>query len=53
MTAAPHIALALLSHFYHGSEANDLCYESRIGKENCRPLVQSARKPLPLAPKVS
>ena len=53
LTNAPHVALALLSHFYHSSEATDLCYESRIGKENCRPLAQSSRKPLPLAAKVS
>jgi hypothetical protein len=53
MTGAPHIALALLSYFYQSSEANDLCYESQIGKERCRPLAQSSRKPLPLAHKVS
>ena len=53
MTGAPHVALALLSHFYQSSEATDLCYESQIGKERCRPLAQSSRKPLPLAHKVS
>jgi len=45
---ASHVALALLSHFYTGSEANDLCYESRIGQQTCRPLAQQARKPLPM-----
>lgn len=53
VTSAPHVALALLSHFYHASEANDLCYESHIGSNNCRPLAQSPRKPLPLAPRIS
>jgi len=53
LTSAPHVALALLSHFYQSSEATDLCYESQIGKERCRPLAQSSRKPLPLAHKVS
>ena len=45
---ASHIALALLSHFYGSSEANDLCYESRIGQQTCRPLAQQSRKPLPM-----
>ena len=45
---ANHVALALLSHFYTSSEANDLCYESRIGDKTCRPLAQQARKPLPM-----
>jgi Gluconate 2-dehydrogenase subunit 3 len=45
---APHVALALLAHFYGSSAANDLCYEARIGRETCRPLGQQARKPLPL-----
>jgi hypothetical protein len=46
---APHVALALLSHWYAGADASDRCYEARIGKESCRPLATSGRKPLPLA----
>ncbi|MEO8333929.1 MAG: hypothetical protein ABI664_03090 [bacterium] len=46
---APHVAAALLAHFYASPEATDLCYESRIGKQTCRPLATSSRKPLPLA----
>jgi hypothetical protein len=46
---ANHVAVGLLAHFFDSAEANDLCYEARIGKESCRPLSQSARKPLPLA----
>lgn len=46
---APHVALALLAHFYASPEANDLCYESQIGRQTCRPLHASSRKPLPLA----
>ena len=46
---APHVALALLAHFYASPEANDLCYESQIGRQTCRPLGASSRKPLPLA----
>ena len=45
---ANHVALALLSHFYNGTGANDLCYESRIGQQTCRPLPQQSRKPLPM-----
>ena len=45
----PHVALALLAHFYGSDAANDLCYEAQILRENCRPLAMSARKPLPLA----
>ena len=51
LTVAPHVALALLTHFYGGAAASDLCYEARIGKQQCRPLAQSPRKPLPLAPR--
>ena len=32
----------------HSSAANDLCYEAKIGKQTCRPLANSTRKPLPL-----
>ena len=47
---APHVGVALLAHFYASPEATDLCYESKIGKQNCRPLATSSRKPLPVAP---
>ena len=46
---APHVALALLAHWYDTSDATDRCYEARITRESCRPLATSARKPLPLA----
>lgn len=45
---ASHVALAVLAHFYTSSAANDLCYESKIGQQTCRPLEQQARKPLPM-----
>ena len=48
---APHVALALLAHFYATPEANDLCYEAKIGKQTCRPLAACSRQPLPLAPR--
>lgn len=46
---APHVAVALLAHFYASQEATDLCYESKIGKQACRPLATSSRQPLPLS----
>lgn len=46
---APHVALALLASFYGSSVATDLCYESVILRQHCRPLAASSRRPLPLA----
>lgn len=46
---APHVALALLAHFYGSAEATDLCYDARIMRQHCRPLAASTRAPLPLA----
>ncbi len=46
---APHVALALLAHWYDTPDATDRCYDARIGKESCRPLAASTRRPLPLA----
>lgn len=45
---AGHVALALVAHFYASSTASDLCYGAAIGREQCRPLAQSSREPLPL-----
>src|SRR5687767_10061774 len=42
---ASHVALALLSWFLSTSEANDLCYRARIGKEYCRPLGTISARP--------
>jgi hypothetical protein len=45
---APHVAIALLSHYYASADATDLCYEAKIGRQTCRPLAAATRKPLPL-----
>jgi hypothetical protein len=45
---APHVAVALLAHFYESPDATDLCYGAEIRKNQCRPLVNSPREPLPL-----
>jgi hypothetical protein len=49
VAAAPHVAIALLSHFYGSADATDLCYGVQIGPKQCRPLVHNGREPLPLA----
>lgn len=43
---ASHVAVGLLSWFYSSPDATDLCYEAKIGKNQCRPLVNSSREPL-------
>jgi hypothetical protein len=48
VTDANHVAIALLAHFYESSAAADLCYQSQIGRQTCRPLSQQVRKPLPM-----
>lgn len=45
---APHVALAMLAHFYGTSAATDVCYQAQIGDKTCRPLAAQARKPLPM-----
>jgi hypothetical protein len=45
---AGHVALALMAHFYESADAADLCYDAQIGKNQCRPLATSPRKPLPM-----
>lgn len=46
---AENVAVALIAHFYGSSAATDLCYGAAIGREQCRPLAQSSREPLPIA----
>ena len=46
---SPHVAVALLSHWYGGADATDRCYHASIGALQCRPLAASPRAPLPLA----
>ncbi len=47
---APHVAVALLAHWAGSSAATDFAYGAKIGKDNCRLLSDSPRKPLPLVP---
>lgn len=47
---ANHVSMALLAWYFATPEAADLCYNARIGRNQCRPLVNAPRQPLPLAP---
>lgn len=49
VASASHVTVALLAFYYGTPGASDLCYQARIGAEQCRPLTQSPRKPLPMA----
>jgi len=42
---ANHVATALLGFFYGSAEATDLCYLAKIGRNTCRPLATSTRRP--------
>jgi hypothetical protein len=45
---ANHVALALVAWYFATPDATDLCYKARIGPNQCRPLVNAPRQPLPL-----
>jgi hypothetical protein len=46
---ASHVAVALAAWYFRSPEAADLCYRARIGRNQCRPLLNVSREPLPLA----
>lgn len=46
--AARHVAIALLAHFYESPAATDLCYDARIGRQQCRPLAAQRQEPVSL-----
>ena len=43
-----HVVSDLMAFYFQGSEANDLCYRARIGREKCRPLANVTVRPRPL-----
>lgn len=43
-----HVVADFMSHYFHGSDANDLCHLARIGRDRCRTLAGSSRRPAPL-----
>ena len=49
LAKAPHVAVALLTHFYGTPEAANLCYNAKIDRRTCRPLDAQRKRPLPIA----
>lgn len=45
---AQHVAVGLAAFFYSSTEANDMCYESAIGRQRCRAIETGPQKPAPL-----
>ena len=43
-----HIASDLMTFWFHSTEAHDLAYEAKIGKDDCRGLKDSGKEPAPL-----
>jgi hypothetical protein len=43
-----HVIADFMSFYFHSSEANDLCHQAKIGREKCRTLAGSSRRPDPL-----
>ncbi len=48
MPDGSHIIADLMSFYFRGSEANDLCYRAAIGRYRCRGLEGSQNPPPPL-----
>lgn len=44
-----HAIADFMSYYFNGPEANDLCYQAKIGRDRCRTLAGSSRRPEPLA----
>jgi hypothetical protein len=45
---AQHVAMALLAWYFASPDAVDLCYNAKIGRNSCRPLVNAPRQPSPV-----
>lgn len=43
-----HVATDLMAFYFHGIEANDVCYRAHIGRDTCRGLEGSGNRPAPL-----
>ena len=44
-----HVVADLMAFYFRGSDANDDCYHAAIGREVCRPIAITTRRPRPLA----
>ena len=47
-----HVVADLMSHYFRGSEANDLCYNARIGRKTYRAIRVTTVRPQPLTARV-
>ena len=43
-----HVVADLMAHYFRGSEANDLCYNARIGRNTYRAIRVTTIRPRPL-----
>ena len=48
-----HIAADLMGHYFNSATAQDLCYRAAIGRDACRGLPGSEKKPAPLASRLA
>lgn len=44
-----HVVADLMAHYFRGSEANDLCYNARIGRNTYRAIRVTTVRPQPLS----
>lgn len=42
-----HVVSDLMAFYFRSSEANDDCYQAAIGRETCRPMAITVRRPEP------
>jgi hypothetical protein len=45
-----HVVADLMAFHFRSTEANDECYQALIGRETCRPIAITTRRPQPLQP---
>jgi hypothetical protein len=43
-----HVVADLMAFYFRSTEANDYCYQAQIGREVCRPIQITTKKPEPL-----
>jgi len=46
--AGQHVVVDLMAFYFRSSDANDECYAALIGREKCRPIAITTRRPAPL-----
>jgi hypothetical protein len=47
--AGGHVVSDLMAFFFRSSEANDLAHRARIGRQVCRPIALTTRRPATIA----